>query len=178
MNETEELEFKINLEQLNKINLEIDALKERYSEIGKFYYEYEDLGRKLSRYKLKAKKIHNYLDNNKWMLDDELREIGKKIIEAKENHKTFDKNEDYLLFDELKEDFITFSKGKKAYHISLIYNHLRHYDVNFLLRRIEELTNLKIKEWYLMTSDNFGNPAWEISLILQKEEMIGEEKGK
>lgn len=148
-----------NLDKLNKLKEESDKLRSSH-------YRYEEIWREIPKLEKRNKQIYSFLSNNTWRLKPELKEIAKKLIEAKENHKFGEKNSDYLLFDEITDNFVTYGVDGKSYHLELIMTHFRHYDVMDILKSVERITDKKVKEWYLLTTDTLHRPAWNLSITL------------
>jgi len=157
-----ELSGKSLKENLDKIEL----LKVEAEKLRKAHYRYKTIWEEIPKLERKNKKIYEFLSNNTWRLKPELRNIARKLIEAKENHKIFDKNSDYLLFDEVTENFVSYGKDGKSYHLELIRTHFRHYDVMVILKSVERITGKKVKEWFLLTTDTLHRPAWNLSITL------------
>lgn len=180
--ELTDLELKLGLitkdQYDDKLELSEKSLKENLIQIGKLrkeaeglrnaHYRYEAIWKEIPRLESRNKKIYSFLENSTWRLNPELKQIAKKLIEAKENHKFFDENEDYLLFDEIIDDFITHGRDGRSYHLHLIKTHFRHYDVMKILKSVERITKMKVKEWYLLTTDRLHRPAWDMSITLVK----------
>ena len=159
-------DLKLNLQSLKETSSQIEKLKKRSEEIRKYHYEYEQIWEDISKLERNARKIQSFLSNENWKFEPELKKIAKKIIEAKENHKIFDKNANYLLFDEVLDNFVSLGKDGASYHLELIQTHFRHYDVMEVLKGIERITAMKVKEWYLLTTDSLHRPAWNLSITL------------
>jgi len=150
-----------------KENLErIYQLKKESEELRNAHYRYEKIWEEIPKIERKNKKIYSFLSNNTWRLKPDLKKIAKKLIEAKENHKLFDKNSDYLIFDEITDNFVSYGKDGKSYHLELIQTHFRHYDVIEVLKSVERITGKKVKDWYLLTTNTLNRPAWNLSVTL------------
>ena len=166
MNEEQKQEFMVSLNQLKEAEQKIKELTAREDALRDAYYEYDRVGREIAHFQSKVKKLYKYIEICNGLFNDELKEIGKKLIEAKEkDYPALSGNLDHRLFDEIKDHFVTIS-GKRdiEFHISLFYNHLRHYDLSFIMKRIEEITGFKIKGYYFMSSQGM----LELSLELER----------
>lgn len=170
-------DLKLNAQALKRTLKEIEDLKKRAEELRKAHYEYEEIWKKIPILEKNTKKMYSFLNNEKWKLNPELKEIARKLIEAQNNHKIFDKNQDYLLFDEITDDFVSYGKDGKSFHLQLIKTHFRHYDVQTIIDSVERITGKKVKEWYLMTIDSIHRPAWNFSITLvDKDDALGQQE--
>ncbi len=161
--ENQERRFLVALKTLKDNRNEIDRLIKRMQEIRPLHYEYETIERELRSLENKNSRLYKYLEICNALYSEELREIAKKIIQAKENSDAY-KDKDSVLFDDIRSNFVSYSEGNLTYNISLLYTHFRHYDLKVIMQRIEEITNLHIKEYYLLLGEHFI----ELSLTLIK----------
>lgn len=156
--------FMVSLNNLKEIKEKTTQLSKRRGELRQAHDEFELIGRELVSLDRKSKRLHRYLDICNSLYGDDLKKIAKKIIETQENSEV-PKDSDFLLYDEIKENFVSYNnKGEVEYCIALCYHNFRHYDLKYIMQRIEEITKLKINEYYLMT----GRGMFELSLHLSQ----------
>jgi len=168
----EKEEFLVSLNHLNETKEKEKALEKRLEELRQAHYEFEQIDRELISVASKLKRLHRYLEICRNLYGDDMKKIVKRLIRAKETgYQLFskkDNSQDHLLFDEIREHFVTYNSKTLEYHISLFYNHFRHYDLNYIMKRVEEITRMKISGYYFMTKDGM----YELYLVLVEKEKI------